>query len=50
MDDTLSNSSSCSTLSYDGDILLDDPEIPTPEKFNEKYVIDLIKCICCNKR
>jgi hypothetical protein len=50
MDDTLSPSSSCSTLPYDGDILLDDTEIPTNSQFNEKNVIDFLKLICCNKR
>jgi hypothetical protein len=51
MDDTLSPSSSCSTLSsYDGDILLVPTEIPANSQFDEKNVIDLIKLICCNKR
>jgi hypothetical protein len=48
--DTISPSSSCSTLPYDGDILLDDTEIPTSEKFDEKNIINLIKLICCDKR
>jgi hypothetical protein len=49
-DDTLSRENSFSSLSYDGDILLDDVQIPANSQFNEKNVIDLIKCICCNKR
>lgn len=51
MDDTLSPSSSCSSLSYDGDILLDYTEISPPKKFDEK-IIDFVNCICCcnNKR
>ena len=49
-DDTLSNSSSCNSLSsYDGNILVP-TEIPTSEKPNEKNVIDFLKCICCKKR
>jgi hypothetical protein len=49
MDDTLSPSSSCSSIStYDGDVLVNS-EIPTPPKFNEK-IVDFLKCICCNKR
>ena len=51
MDDTLSPSSSCSSLSYDCDILLDDTQVFTPQKLDEK-IIDFVNCICCcnNKR
>ena len=49
-EDTFSRESSFNSLSsYDGDILVPTQVSPT-EKFNEKNVIDLIKCICCNKR
>jgi hypothetical protein len=50
MDDSLSRESSFDSIStYDGDILVD-IEIPTNPQSNEQNVIDLIKCICCNKR
>ena len=48
--DTLSNSSSCSSLSYDGDILLDDTEISAFKEPDEKNVIQLIKSICCFRK
>jgi hypothetical protein len=49
-DDTLSRENSFNSIStYDGDILVS-TEIPANSQFNEKNVIDLIKCICCNKR
>jgi hypothetical protein len=49
-DDTLSRENSFNSLSsYDADDLVP-TEIPANSQFNEKNVIDLIKCICCNKR
>jgi hypothetical protein len=49
-DDTFSRENSFDSIStYDGDILVS-TEIPANSQFNEKNVIDLIKCICCNKR
>ena len=49
-DDTLSRENSFDSVSsYDGNLLVSS-EIPANSQFNEKNIINLIKCICCDKR
>ena len=49
-EDNFSRENSFDSVStYDGDILVS-TEIPANSQFNEKNIINLIKCICCDKR